>query len=282
MGPAAYHRSDNPEKYRENANFVYNDENTREVLKLLDAQPGDMILDVGCGTGELTERIHAIVSSGKNRETGRVGMVYGIDAALTMVQGAKEKSGAPDLEYEVCDGHDIESWLKGKDLIGKFDKVFSNAALHWMKTSPQTVVEGMSAALRPSGRLAIEMGGHLNVIGVRSTLHAAIARRNVDPTLVDPWYFPTPAAYCKLLERVGLRPTVAYLHPRPTPLPQGSGLLGWLETFAGPFINSLASEEEKKDLLSEVEKQVKIDMYDQDSDQWTLMYVRTRVQATKE
>jgi ubiquinone/menaquinone biosynthesis C-methylase UbiE len=50
-----YHHSDNAEKYREKASYVYSDEYTREVLKLLDAQPGEMILDVGCGSGELTK-----------------------------------------------------------------------------------------------------------------------------------------------------------------------------------------------------------------------------------
>jgi ubiquinone/menaquinone biosynthesis C-methylase UbiE len=44
-----YHHSDNAEKYRSNASFVFNDENTKEVLKLLDPQPGEVILDVGCG-----------------------------------------------------------------------------------------------------------------------------------------------------------------------------------------------------------------------------------------
>jgi len=60
-------------------------------------------------------------------------------------------------------------------------------------------------------------------------LHVALAKRNIDAATVDPWYFPTPAAYSKLLQQSNLKPTIAYLYPRPTPLPQGSGLLGWLE-----------------------------------------------------
>jgi ubiquinone/menaquinone biosynthesis C-methylase UbiE len=76
------------------------------------------------GTGELTKRIHAIVSSGINAATGRRGSVCGVDAAHTMIDGAKEKSAAPGLEYDVCDGHDLERWLKDRNLTGKFDKVF--------------------------------------------------------------------------------------------------------------------------------------------------------------
>lgn len=142
------------------------------------------------------------------------------------------------------------------------------------------------------------MGGHLNVVGVRSTIYSCLAKRKIDASKLDPWYFPTPSSYSKLLEQVGLRPTVAYLFPRPTPLPRQSGLLGWLEVrsrilflhslfidqsssfsfllicpqiFAGPFVNALSSESDRKQLLEEVKDQVKIDMYDSDSDQWTLM-----------
>ena len=139
------------------------------------------------------------------------------------------------------------------------------------------------------------MGGHLNVIGIRSSLHAALARRGVDAASVDPWYFPTPEAYSALLQQAGLRPTTAYLYPRPTPLPRESGLIGWLQvrrawdpsppnpgshfltcppapwqTFAGPFVNALP-EGARRQMLDEVEEQAKVDMYDQDNDQWTVM-----------
>lgn len=50
--------------------------------------------------------------------------MYGVDAASTMIRGAKEKSASAGLEYDVCDGHDLIPWLKGKGLTGKFDKVF--------------------------------------------------------------------------------------------------------------------------------------------------------------
>lgn len=122
--------------------------------------------------------------------------------------------------------------------------------LHWMKESPSTVIEGMHAALKPSGLLAIEyvepregvisvvlslvafrcrMGGHLNCVGIRSALSVALTRRGLYASQVDPWYFPTAQEYSQRLEKAGFVPVLACLHPRMTLLPQASGLRGWLE-----------------------------------------------------
>jgi SAM-dependent methyltransferase len=46
-----------------------------------------------------------------------------------------------------------------------FDAVFSNATLHWCKRNPAFVLENAKRVLRPGGRIVVEMGGHLNVIG---------------------------------------------------------------------------------------------------------------------
>lgn len=74
------------------------------------------------------------------------------------------------------------------------------------------------------------MGGHLNVVGLRSAIHAALAEHGVDATSVDPWYFPTLASYRSLVLANGFESTIeAYLMPRPTPLPKPAGLVGFLE-----------------------------------------------------
>lgn len=73
----------------------------------------------------MTEKIHAIVSSGVHPETGLQGHVYGIDVASTMIEAAKDKSASEGrLRYSVCDGHDLIPWLKENKLTAKFDRVF--------------------------------------------------------------------------------------------------------------------------------------------------------------
>ena len=65
-------------QYNSEASFVYSDKNTAAVLQLLDAKPGERIIDLGCGTGELTQVIQVIV--------GETGDVYGVDSSQDMVQ----------------------------------------------------------------------------------------------------------------------------------------------------------------------------------------------------
>lgn len=112
-----------------------------------------MILDIGCGSGELTSKIHSIVS--QIGPKGEAGKVIGLDKSEDMIKAASKDSHS-SLEYFICDGHQLQSWLTKTGNVGKFDKVFSNAALHWMIDDPTAVAQGMFDALKPEGTLAVE------------------------------------------------------------------------------------------------------------------------------
>ena len=66
-----------PNAYATNASFVYSDANTAPVLTLLDAKPGEKILDVGCGSGTLTQKLVHLVGSGQ---------IWGTDSNHNMVR----------------------------------------------------------------------------------------------------------------------------------------------------------------------------------------------------
>lgn len=67
-----------PEKYNKHASFVYSKEFTTPVLSMLNPQPGEKIIDFGCGSGELTVQLQSIV--------GESGLVIGVDASKNMVR----------------------------------------------------------------------------------------------------------------------------------------------------------------------------------------------------
>jgi trans-aconitate methyltransferase len=114
----------------------------KDVVALLHPKAGEKILDLGCGTGDLSFEISKLGAS-----------VVGMDLSHSMIQEALAKY--PNLQFKVENGEEFRT-------EEKFDAVFSNAALHWMKRAAN-VIESVWIALKPGGRFVAEFGGKGNV-----------------------------------------------------------------------------------------------------------------------
>jgi trans-aconitate methyltransferase len=242
-------------RYAENARFV--PDLGQAVFDLLNPQPGERILDLGCGDGALTEKL---VAAGAN--------VVGVDNSADMVKAARQRG----LDARVEDGFSL-------DFNPEFDAVFSNAAMHWMKRDPDAVIAGVHRALKPGGRFAAEMGGHGCVAAITVALCAVLQNYGVArPADLIPWYFPTSDEYRARLERAGFNVEYIALIPRPTPLP--TGMRGWLETFAIPFTKSVP-ENRRAEFLDKVTDRLRPVLCDQQG-RWTADYVRLRFLAKRQ
>jgi len=158
-----------PKSYEKHAGFV--PALGAPVLELLAPEPGEAILDLGCGDGALTEKL---AQAGAE--------VIGVDSSAEQVEAAKARG----LDARVAD-------CQALDFQQAFDAAFSNAALHWMK-DPDAVISGVARALRPGGRFVGEFGGAGNVDRLRRARHRAVPAPGPDPDAPPPRYYPTPEA----------------------------------------------------------------------------------------
>jgi trans-aconitate methyltransferase len=244
------------ELYDEKHSFVW--KMAAGLLELLEAKSGERILDVGCGTGHLTAKIAA-----------NGAQVTGVDQSPEMIQEAR--AAYPALRFEVMDARQLT-------LSEKFDAVFSNATLHWIK-EPHRAVESIARVLRSGGRFVAEFGGKGNVAGVMAAVERAWPKAGLPLPVPNPWYYPTLAEYASLLEKHGLEVTYGLLFDRPTPLEDGDrGLLNWLEMFGGALMEKL-SKEQRERLLEEIQREARATLY-RDA-RWVLDYRRLRVVAKK-
>jgi trans-aconitate methyltransferase len=229
------------------------------LIDLLDPQPGERILDAGCGSGELTNSI---------AERGATGI--GFDFDPSMVKRAQEQF--PKLTFFQADASNFQVL---EEEGGPVDAIFSNAALHWVRDADGAAAS-MSKALKPGGRFVVEFGGKGNV---QRIVEATLETMNRSMTTDSPWYFPSVGEYSSILEKHGIEVTSAALYDRPTVLEEGDeGLSNWLRMFGGAFFRDM-SDEQVNNALTTVNHKLRPHLWD--GTQWTADYRRIRIIGKK-
>jgi trans-aconitate 2-methyltransferase len=243
-----------PALYQGSHAFVY--QHGRGLVELLAPQPGERILDVGCGTGQLTDEI---AQSGAR--------VAGIDNSAGMIGQAKRNY--PELEFHQGDVREMR-------FRNEFDAVFSNAVLHWVRDA-EAAVAAIAGALKTGGRFVAEFGGYGNTREFLKAIWSAMDEMGCER--VHPWYYPTVGEYATVLERHNLEVRFATLFDRPIDLEGGEGgLARWIEMFGGPFLKA-AGEDRKQELVRLTEAQARPTLYQAGG--WKMDYRRLRVAAVK-
>lgn len=224
------------------------------LVELLRPQAGERILDIGCGTGQLTAEI---------AKSGAI--VVGLDSSEEMLRQARRNY--PELMFVRADASTFR-------LDQAFDAVFSNAALHWVKNA-EAAVQSIARVLRPGGRFAAEFGGKGNIASIQSAFRAVFG------PVADarsPWFYPSVGEYSMMLERHGLEVRQALLFDRPTPIEGVDAMEDWLRMFCGSYLRDLAPADSAA-MIPRLAAQLRPTQYRDGV--WTIDYRRLRILAHK-
>jgi trans-aconitate methyltransferase len=229
-----------------------------DVLGWLAPQKEEHILDVGCGTGTLTEKI---------AEAGAI--VTGIDASPEMI--AKAKQFYNNIKFFVKDAINF-SFDK------KFDAAFSNATFHWIKNQ-QKLLQCIYNSLKQGGRLVYEMGAKHNIESIHNALKKVLIDEGFEEnTKTEVNFFSSAAEQAVMLEKVGFTISNIIQFERPTELVGEDGMKNWIVQFCQSFFINIPQG--KANLI--INKAVSIlKETNYENGKWYADYIRLRVKAIK-
>ena len=223
------------------------------LLDLLDASAGDRVLDLGCGTGHQAAELAA-----------RGCVVTGLDADPAMVAAAHDAH--PEVAFLLGDA---QVSLPGRP----YDRVLSNAALHWMPDA-DAVCRNVRAALVRGGCFVAELGGQGNVAALTAAIQAARADLGLAAAR-HPWYFPSPAEHAGRLESAGFTVRMIERYERPTPLAAGDTAADWARMFGQALLDDVP-EARRAEFDAAVDAHAAAAGLRGPGDAWTADYVRVR------
>lgn len=229
------------------------------LVELLAPKEGEIVLDLGCGTGDLAYELHTM---GIN--------VIGVDKSENMIIQARNKY--PQIEFDVRDATELA-------FSQEFDAVFSNATLHWVQP-PLKALNSIYNSMKQGGRFVAEFGGKGNVQTITDEIIHQINEEGIPfQSEKYPWYYPSIGEYTALMEQAGFRVTFAQHFDRPTPLQGAAGLSNWINMFGSAFFEGI-EQERKEQIIAKVETALKPNLYL--NGQWVADYKRIRVIGIKE
>lgn len=156
-----------------------------DLMALVEARPAMRVVDLGCGTGELTRLLH---------QTLKASDTLGLDSSAAMLAKSQAIDG---LRYEQRDIGEFRA-------EGEFDLVFSNAALHWLQDH-ESLLARLTKALKPGAQLAVQVPA--NDDHPTHKVAAELARQSPFREAMQgyerDWPVLQPEAYAALLYRLG-------------------------------------------------------------------------------
>ncbi len=207
----------------------------RELMGRLNLKGNESLLDIGCGDGKVTAEIASYLKAGN---------VVGIDNAEEMILLAGKKFPSatyPNLRFEKQDAGALS-------FDREFDVVFSNAALHWV-LDHRPVLKGIYRALKPDGRVIVQMGGKGNAAQVIAVVDEIIKKdewKSHFENFSFPYGFYSPEAYRPWLQEAGFNIVHLSLKPKAMVHENMEAFKGWFRTTWLPYLHRIPERSREK------------------------------------
>jgi trans-aconitate 2-methyltransferase len=217
----------------------------RELISKLNLNGHESVLDVGCGDGKITAEIVGYVPDGA---------VVGVDSSKEMIELAREgftQDKYPNLSFQVTDAR----YLPFQE---RFDVVFSNAALHWIKDH-RPVIAGIQKSLKPGGRILLQMGGKGNAESILSVLEEMMSENEWCQYFSDfafSYGFYDPEEYTVWIREAGLNPIRVELIPKTMSYDKRDSLTGWVRTTWLPYTERVPDQRREEFITRLIDKYI--------------------------
>lgn len=182
-----------------------------DLLDLVEPAAGGKVIDLGCGTGELTKILH---------EKTRARTTIGLDSSETMLAKAEAYAGG-GLTFE---------WGSIEGFGGDYDIVFSNAALQWLNYH-ETLIPAVAAHVKPGGQLAFQVPA--NADHPSHLVAHAVAKEEPFATALNgysrDWPVLPPERYAEILDELEFGDLKVRLQVHGHHLDSSEGVIEWVK-----------------------------------------------------
>jgi trans-aconitate 2-methyltransferase len=189
------------------------------VLDRLPLAGDELVLDVGCGTGRLTEKLLDRLPGGR---------VVGIDLSSNMLQVARDflrSRFGNRIHLVLADASALPT-------LGAADAIFSTATFHWVRDHPR-LFRTLHAALKPGGLLVAQCGGGANIARVHDRAATLMREPQFAPYFTswqEPWEFSDAGTTARRLEEAGFEDVHTHLFPAPLVQPDANAYQTFITT----------------------------------------------------
>ena len=189
-----------------------------DLMGLVRKRPGMRVVDLGCGTGEWTARLHRDLEAVET---------LGIDTSSSMLAKSAQFE-VPGLRFE---HQDLADWKTDRPV----DLIFSNAVLQFVPGQPALFARWRSC-LAPGGQIAIHIPANQDYATHRIALELASEEpyRNLLGGYLLPDNRLELLEYAHLLERLGFQEQQVRMQVYGHRLPSRDEVVEWVR---GSFLN---------------------------------------------